>query len=95
MRSVGGAGAAYDGVDGPYQGANGPEAQELTARDQVHWRKSSWSAFNGNCVEIAQIPGQRIGVRDSKNHGRGPVLLFDGGTWCAFVASVKNGSLPL
>ena len=36
------------------------------------WRKSSWSAYNGNCVEVAGLDGALIAVRDSKDAGRGP-----------------------
>jgi hypothetical protein len=34
----------------------------------LHWKKSSWSAENGNCVEVAELPGNNIGVRDSKDN---------------------------
>lgn len=38
------------------------------------WRKSSHSGANGNCVELAALPGA-VGVRDSKDPD-GPVLLL-------------------
>ena len=54
------------------------------------WRKSSRSAGNCACVE-ARLNGRHVEVRDSKQHGRGPVLQFDAAAWTAFIAEVRNG----
>jgi len=55
------------------------------------WRKSSWSACNGNCVEVARSrEGSLIGVRDTKDAGLGPVLLFDAASWRSFLDAVKR-----
>ena len=88
MELVGGTGATQDAGDGHAE----HEVAEFT---QATWCKSSWSSFNGNCVEVAELRGGRIGVRDTKDHGLGPVLLFDGDAWRSFTDSVKNGRLPL
>jgi uncharacterized protein DUF397 len=53
------------------------------------WRKSSWSAHNGNCVEVAPLPGSMYGVRDSADKA-GPVLVFGGKQWSAFLAQVRR-----
>jgi hypothetical protein len=45
---------------------------------------------NGNCVEVAGLAGEFIGVRDSVNP-RGTVLGFTPGEWDAFVGGVRNG----
>ena len=45
--------------------------------DGVTWRKSSFSSMNGNCVEVAELRGEMIGVRDTKEGGACPVLLFE------------------
>jgi hypothetical protein len=52
------------------------------------WRKSSRSAANGACIEVAPINGQ-IAVRDSKNPD-GDWLQYPRRSWQAFVVAVKN-----
>jgi hypothetical protein len=53
------------------------------------WRKSTRSGNDG-CVEIA-LDAAEVAVRDSKQQGRGPVLLFTAHEWDAFLAGVRNG----
>jgi hypothetical protein len=61
-----------------------------------HWKKSSWSAENGNCVEVAVLPGDNIGVRDSKDNARGcPALTFTSAEWSVFVVGIQNGEFDL
>jgi hypothetical protein len=59
------------------------------------WRTSSYSSGNGNCVEVALGAGHggRVGVRDSKQHGRGPVLELTAVQWAAFLRAAKAGRL--
>ena len=64
---------------------------EVGGPPQASWRKSSWSTYNNNCVEVARFGGGLIGVRDSKENGAGTVLRFDHATWSSFLAGVKNG----
>jgi len=54
------------------------------------WIKSSLSAYNGNCVEVAGLTENRIRVRDSK-HPRGAVLNFTPAEWDAFIGGVHKG----
>jgi uncharacterized protein DUF397 len=54
------------------------------------WVKSTLSFANGDCVEVASLPDDRIGVRDSKDT-EGPILGFTPAEWIAFVSEVRNG----
>lgn len=54
------------------------------------WRKSSYSASSGNCVEVART-ASAVSVRDSKQAGPGPVLGFSHATWRAFITAAKDG----
>ena len=56
----------------------------------THWIKSSLSFSNGNCVEVANLPGGRVGVRHSKDT-EGPVVRFTPDEWHAFLGGVRNG----
>lgn len=58
---------------------------------RAHWRKSARSNGQGSCVEIAFLDAGRVGVRDSKDHGAGPVLIFTPDEWAAFVGGVTDG----
>ena len=55
-----------------------------------YWIKSSMSYANGNCVEVASLPGGMIGVRNSRDSA-GPVLRFTPREWHAFLGDLRNG----
>jgi Domain of unknown function (DUF397) len=56
------------------------------------WKKSSLSAHNGNCVEVAKLRSGDYGVRDSKDVDPGcPVLTFSRPEWGYFIEGVKAG----
>jgi hypothetical protein len=58
----------------------------------IRWRRSSASAHNGNCVEVAGLPDSRFAVRDSKDTSQGcPILIFAGAEWGNFLEGVKAG----
>lgn len=57
------------------------------------WRKSSRSQGGGACVEWAWAEGrpvQAVGVRDSKQSGRGPVLAVSRTAAAALVAAIRS-----
>jgi hypothetical protein len=65
----------------------------VTASDfrGASWHKSSYSGSNGGeCVEVAEVPGW-VGIRDSKQHGRGLVLAVTPAAWAAFRHGVRDG----
>jgi hypothetical protein len=55
-----------------------------------NWVKSSLSFSNGNCVEVANLSGGQIGVRNSRD-SEGPVLRFTPDEWHAFLGGARNG----
>jgi hypothetical protein len=56
----------------------------------MFWVKSSLSFSNGNCVEVAELPGGFVGVRNSRDP-QGPVLKFTRGEWDAFIGGARLG----
>ena len=66
--------------------SNGMPADRL----QVTWRKSKWSNPSGNCVEVAELPGGGVAVRNSR-HPSGPALVYSRDEISAFLAGVKDG----
>ncbi|MBV2357452.1 DUF397 domain-containing protein [Streptomyces sp. J2-1] len=55
------------------------------------FRKSSYSALEGNCVEVADTADQGHAVRDSKTPA-GPVLLISRAGWNLFLGQLKQPS---
>lgn len=55
------------------------------------WRKSSYSAANNECVEIADLTSGQgvVGIRDSKDKG-GPALRVDAACWGPFLEFVLD-----
>ncbi|MFI5063869.1 MAG: DUF397 domain-containing protein [Streptosporangiales bacterium] len=58
---------------------------------ETAWRKSSFSAYNGSCVEVADLGAGLVAVRDSKRD-KGPILVFSRAEWVIFIADIKLSS---
>jgi len=54
------------------------------------WRRSSRCSTQ-SCVEVADLPGGSVAVRDSKASGQAPVLVFNQQEWQSFISGVKAG----
>jgi len=64
--------------------------QAELAGSGLSWVKSSLSLANGNCVEVAGLPGGGVAVRNSRQ-SEGPVLHFSPDEWHAFLGSARAG----
>jgi len=73
---------------GSYLRSHGVRPDEIAI---ASWTKSSWSSYNGNCVEISHLAGGRVGIRDTKDREKGPVLIFTRSEWDAFLSGAKYG----
>ncbi|MGH3320728.1 MAG: DUF397 domain-containing protein [Streptosporangiaceae bacterium] len=66
---------------------NGMPAADL---GEVTWRKSRRSKSEGNCVEMARLPGGEIALRNSR-HPEGPALIYTRAEIEALVEGVRDG----
>lgn len=68
---------------------------QVSAEDvaTASWHKSSWSGYNGSCVEVAELQDNVVCMRDTKANGMGPVLAFTYPEWDAFLSSIRAGEL--
>ncbi|GAA0395994.1 DUF397 domain-containing protein [Streptomyces luteireticuli] len=65
---------------------NGMPAGGITG---VEWVKSSESVGQGNCVELAKLPGGRVAVRNSR-YPDGAALVYTREEMVAFLRGAKG-----
>ena len=69
------------------------QAKDGIPADQLpvtRWRKSQASNPSGCCVEVAELPGGAIAVRNSRDPS-GPALVYTRAEIGAFLIGTKNG----
>jgi hypothetical protein len=52
------------------------------------WRKATHSNAQGSCIEAGSMPG-RVLVRDTTQHGNGPVMSVSPAAWRRFTVSIR------
>ncbi|MCK2219553.1 DUF397 domain-containing protein [Actinomadura sp. ATCC 31491] len=58
---------------------------------QAEWRKASYSgADGGDCIEVAPLSGDRVGIRDTEQPELAPWVVR-GSVFRAFVSGAKDG----
>lgn len=65
-----------------------------SAHGTVTWRKSSHSGKEGNCVELACLPGDTRAIRDSHDPD-GPTLACSARQLTAFLTAAGHGGLDV
>ncbi len=58
--------------------------------ESVQWRKSTASNPSGNCVELAELAGGEVALRNSR-FPAGPVLVGTRAAVAAFVRGARSG----
>jgi hypothetical protein len=56
------------------------------------WRTATYTQGNGACVEVADLSGGRIAVRDTKDRG-GVAIVITVGQWRTFLARAQRNDL--
>ena len=66
---------------------NGSSTSDLGS---LRWLKSRRSNPSGNCVEVAELPGGGVAVRNSRDP-EGPALIYTSAEITAFILGAKDG----
>jgi hypothetical protein len=66
---------------------NGMPADRLP---MARWRKSQASNPSGSCVEMTELPGGQVAVRNSRDKS-GPALVYPRAELGAFLLGIKSG----
>jgi hypothetical protein len=65
---------------------------EVTSQDLINaeWRKAKASGGQGDCIEVAPLPGGHVGIRDTERPEIAPYVV-SGSVFAAFVDGAKKG----
>ena len=66
---------------------NGMPAAELAGAE---WQKSHLSSSQGNCMEFAPLPNNRVAMRNSR-YPNGPALIYTQAEVAALIQGAKDG----
>ncbi len=67
-----------------------PIIEDASTLTGAVWRKASASTGDGNCVELASLPGGHVAIRHSKEPN-GPAQVYTPQEWAAFRAGLDAG----
>jgi hypothetical protein len=79
----------HEAAGSPADLPNGIPAAQLTA---ARWRKSQRSNPSGACVELAELPGGKVAVRNSR-YPSGPALICHRSAIAALIGAARKGAL--
>jgi hypothetical protein len=82
--------ARLSGGDEEWTAEEGPRMYRMSHMPGLTWQKSRRSNPSGNCVEMAELPGGDIAVRNSRDP-HGPVLVYSRAEIEAFIGGAKDG----
>lgn len=55
----------------------------------MNWRTATYSNGGENCVEAGSVPGAIL-IRDTKDHGHGPVLRLSPAAFAEFTTRIRR-----
>ncbi|WP_172385092.1 DUF397 domain-containing protein [Streptomyces sp. MNP-20] len=73
-----------------YSGNTGGDCVECAPLNGTAWRKSSYSGDISLCLEVAELPGPHIVIRDSKRPD-GARVTVSAGAFTALVGAAVRG----
>lgn len=60
-----------------------------TARSSLHWRKSSYSQGDSDCVEVTTATPGQVSIRDTKLAPNSPLVTVTTAQWHALLTWIR------